>query len=155
VEPEATRVGRHHRTEQTQLAELVERGRGEPIRAVVFHGRRPELALDELTHSQGHESPLLGFRLEGGEGTQAFAMTLEEIPRDDGPLDLVGALPDHHQRRIAIEPFGYAGRGRAATPQDAKGAGGSLLRALRGAELGHARLALAALAPVLHARRPP
>ena len=81
-------------------------------------------------------------------------MSLEQVLGDDGALDLVGALADHHERSVAIEALGRSRRRQSPTAENAQGVGGRLLGALRGVELGHARFEITALAAILHARRP-
>ena len=81
-------------------------------------------------------------------------MALEELARDDEPLDLVGALADDHERRVAVQALDRGIREHAAAAGDAQGLHRDLLRGLGGVELGHARLEVATLGAVLHARRP-
>src|SRR5262249_61664485 len=116
AEAEPARVGRPDAAEDAELAELVDRGGGEPVSAVSLNGGRNDLAFDELAHGQGHQAALLRLGVERRERAQPLAVPLEEIPRDDGPLDLVGPLADDHERRVTIEALRDAGHGAAATP---------------------------------------
>ena len=81
-------------------------------------------------------------------------MAVNELSRDQRPLDLVRALADDHERRVAVvalDPVVGARPGRAVQGERR---GGQRLRRLRREELRHPRFEVASLGAVLHARRP-
>src|SRR5207302_9105313 len=97
---------------------------------------------------------LVRLALARGERAGPLAMTLDELAGDERALDLVGALADDHQRRVTVvaldvEPGEHPGLAVGAQ-RDHRG----LVGRLRGDQLGHARLEIAALATVLQAGRP-
>src|SRR5579859_5163754 len=65
------------------------------------------------------------------------AVALEQATGDHHPLDLVGALTDHHERRVPVVPLDRKVGRVAVAAVNAHGLGGVLERRLRGEELGH------------------
>src|SRR5262245_439724 len=68
---------------------------------------------------------------------QALVAALVEAARDDGALDLGGALPDPLHAQLAEEALGDVLAHVAAAPEDLHGAVGDAARHLRGVELRH------------------
>src|SRR5262249_54864665 len=106
--------------------------------------RRPYCA-DCLYTAQYAASPLL-------RPTASRAVPLDQLAGDDDALHLVGALADHQQRRVAVEPLDRKLLGIAVAAVDAHRLDAVLERGLGGGELGHAGFHVAALAPVVRAR---
>src|SRR5579883_2502037 len=80
-------------------------------------------------------------------------VALQQPAGDHEPLDLVGALADDHERRVAVVALDAELLHVAVAAEDAHGLEGDLLADLGGEELRHARLEVAALAAVLHRGR--
>src|SRR6476659_3087863 len=78
---------------------------------------------------------------------------LQQLLADNHALDLGGSLADQQQRRVAVEALDLVLLGVAVAAVDAEAFLDAVLAALRGEELGHARLQVGALAGVLHPRR--
>jgi hypothetical protein len=154
VEAEPAVARGHQGAEHAELGETLHQRAGEAAARVVLLGLRRHVLLDELAHRHDHLPPLLGLGLARGGGAEALAVALEELASDDEALDLVGALADDHERGVAEEPLHGGVREDAAPAGDAHGLRRRFLRGLGGIELGHARLEVAALGAVLHARRP-
>ena len=76
--------------------------------------------------------------------SQRFPGPGQQAAGDDQPLDLVGALADHHQRGVAVVALDRQLGGVADAAVDAHRLGGQLERGLAGEELGHAGLDVAA-----------
>src|SRR6266849_8019672 len=85
-----------------------------------------DLPVDHL--ADGEDEPAFVL-LAASRGSGAAA--LENLAGDDQPLDLVGALTDDHQRRVAVETLGGQRRELAGFAMDAYGEIGQLLRGLR------------------------
>ena len=154
VEAEAAQVGRGEAAEDAQIRHPRHERRRVVALALVVLGGGHHVLVDELAHGEDDLSPLLRLALARGQRAEALAVAVEQAPRDDQSLDLVGAFPDDHERRVAVEALEPEIGALARRSRDAHGAGGRLLGRLRGVELGDARLEVAALAPVLHAGRP-
>src|SRR5690606_10364488 len=73
----------------------------------------------------------------------------QQAPGDDQALDLVRALADDHERRVAVVALDRQVGRVADAAVDAHGLGGELEGGLAGEELGHAGLDVAALAGLL------
>ena len=154
VEAEPAVALGHERAEDAELAkgvdELSRPGAGRVER--LDHGH--DLLLHELADGEDQLAPLGRLALPRDEGAQPLAVPLDEAPRDDRALDLVGALADEHERRVPVIPL------EVEVDADARRAEGSerrqrdLVRGLGGVELRHAGLEVAALAAVLQAGRP-
>ena len=112
------------------------------------------MLVDELSDREDQLPHVRGLSLAGGQRAEALAVSLEEAPRDDGPLDLVRALADDHQRRVAVVALDVQRGEGARAAVEPERLDGDLLSGLGGKELRHPRLEIASLAAILHRRRP-
>src|ERR1051326_2563429 len=80
-------------------------------------------------------------------------VALEQMPRDDEPLQLVGAAADEEQRGVAIIAFDRKVLREPVAAEDAHGLERDFGGGLRRKQLRHARLHVAPLAAVLLRRR--
>src|SRR5690348_15589272 len=85
-------------------------------------------------------------------GYRSDPVLLDQLLRDDDALHLVGAFADAQQRRVAVEPLDREFLGVAVAAVDAHRLVRVLERGLAREILGHARLQVAALAPVVDFR---
>ena len=154
VEPEAADARLDGRAQQAELGQLADDRFRIATGRLVIGDRRNQRLLDELPHGQDDLPPLVRLALAGGERAEPFAVTLDELAGDERALDHVGALADEHQRRVTVvaldlEPGEHSGLAVGAQRDHRR-----LVGRLRGEQLGHARLEIAALLTVLHAGRP-
>ena len=94
IEAEAPVLDRNDRAENAEIDQALEHR--ERLRA------RHDLFLDELAYGQQHLPALDGLALQRQQPADPLAVTLQELARDQRALDLVGALADDHQRRVAV-----------------------------------------------------
>ena len=154
VEPEASISGIDEGPENAELGEPGHQpGRMGVGDVEVLSGRNDKL-VDELSDREDHLPHVLALRLAGGQGSEPLTVSLEQALRDDGPLDLVRALADDHQRRVAVVAFDVQGGERAGAAVEAQRLDGDLLGRLGREELRHPRFEIAPLAAVLHRGRP-
>src|SRR5205814_2105478 len=111
-------------------------------------GRCPSARLAPATAASPRRPPRRAFPRAG-----SLCVPLEQAAGDDETLDLVGALADDHQRRVAVVALDGQLGGVAVAAVHAHGLGGALERRLRREQLGHARLDVAALTRLLLAGR--
>src|SRR3972149_139813 len=150
IEPQAAVLGRDEGAQAAELRQLLDDLPRVPTRRFEIVGNGDDLLFDELPHGEDHLLPLDGQALEGGQRAGLLAGTLDDVPRDDEALDLVGALADEHERRVTVVALEVEALERAGLAVDPHGGGGDLLSGLRRVELGHPGLEVAALPPVLH-----
>src|ERR1700722_19752143 len=77
---------------------------------------------------------------------------LQQTPRDDQTLQLIGSPADHHQRSVAIIALHRKVFGIAVASEDAHRFERNLSGGFGGEQLGHAGFEIAALAAILFLR---
>src|SRR6185436_16984677 len=90
------------RPENAELGESRDQIGRMAVGEVELRGRGDDLLVDELPDREDHLPALDGLIRERGEGADPLAVPLDEIARDDRALDLVRALADDPERRVAV-----------------------------------------------------
>src|SRR5206468_11130756 len=145
VEPEASQLLRYGGAEETELGERRDELRRVGPRTIEFLAHGGHALVHELADGEHHLASLAGLALARGEGAEALAVSVHELSRDERPLDLVRALADDHERRVAVVALDGTIGARAARAVQPERRHGQLLCRLRREELRHASLEIATL----------
>ena len=123
------------------LADAQQRRRVDLVAGVAERPDHPVPAPRAVSASMNED---VGRHLAASRRSALGASPGQQAAGDDQPLDLVRALADHHERRVAVVALDRKIGGVADAAVDAHGLGGQLERGLAGEQLGHARLDVAA-----------